>query len=47
MDKDIVVLTADSRISGKIDHFAKCYPTCIVEVGIADNKETEAVIFSA
>ncbi|WP_074381034.1 transketolase family protein [Bartonella doshiae] len=35
-DKDIVVLTADSRISGKIDQFAKRYPECIVEVGIAE-----------
>lgn len=35
-DKDIVVLTADSRISGKIDQFAKYYPKRIVEVGIAE-----------
>ncbi|MET3559560.1 transketolase C-terminal domain/subunit [Bartonella japonica] len=35
-DRDIVVLTADSRISGKIDQFAKRYPECIVEVGIAE-----------
>ncbi|EJF81430.1 1-deoxy-D-xylulose-5-phosphate synthase [Candidatus Bartonella washoeensis] len=33
-DKDIVVLTADSRISGKIDQFAKLYPGRIIEVGI-------------
>ncbi|WP_409362148.1 transketolase family protein [Bartonella heixiaziensis] len=35
-DKDIVVLTADLRISEKIDQFAKRYPECIVEVGIAE-----------
>nr|WP_245257363.1 transketolase C-terminal domain-containing protein [Bartonella vinsonii] len=35
-DKDIVVLTANSRISGKIDQFAKLYPERIVEVGIAE-----------
>ncbi|MBX4335020.1 transketolase family protein [Bartonella raoultii] len=35
-DKDIVVLTADSRLSGKIDQFAKLYPERIIEVGIAE-----------
>ncbi|WP_256460914.1 hypothetical protein [Bartonella machadoae] len=35
-DKDIIVLTADSRISGKIDQFAKLYPERMVEVGIAE-----------
>ncbi|WP_273719076.1 MULTISPECIES: hypothetical protein [Bartonella] len=35
-DKNIVVLTTDSRISGKIDQFAKLYPERIVEVGIAE-----------
>ncbi|EJF87459.1 hypothetical protein ME1_01061 [Bartonella vinsonii subsp. arupensis OK-94-513] len=35
-DKDTVVLTADSLISGKIDQFAKLYPERIIEVGIAE-----------
>ncbi|MBB5073428.1 transketolase C-terminal domain/subunit [Bartonella callosciuri] len=34
--QDIVVLTADSRLSGKIDQFAKLYPERIIEVGIAE-----------
>ncbi|EJF83108.1 hypothetical protein [Candidatus Bartonella washoeensis] len=35
-DKDIIILTADSSISGKIDQFAKPYPEDIIEVGIAE-----------
>jgi transketolase len=35
-DKEIVVLTADSRISGKINQFAKSYPDRMIEVGIAE-----------
>ncbi len=35
-DKDIIVVTSDSRGSGKLVPFAKKYPNQIVEVGIAE-----------
>ena len=35
-DKNIVVVTSDSRGSGKLVTFAKALPTQIVEVGIAE-----------
>ena len=35
-DKDIVVVTSDSRGSGKLVPFGKNYPKQIVEIGIAE-----------
>ena len=35
-DKDIVVVTSDSRGSGKLVPFGKKYPTQLVEIGIAE-----------
>ena len=35
-DRDLIVLTSDSRGSGKLKPFAAKYPSQILEVGIAE-----------